>query len=122
LGTAERRNEILKLLCRRRYETISNLAFEFGVSDRTIRRDIEVLSLTEPIYTQSGRYGGGVYVMDGYHMNRMYMSERELGLLHKIYDFASIQEKCTLTKDELTVFKRIIEDYSKPEIKKGNIL
>ena len=122
MGTAERRNEILKLLCRRRYETISNLAFEFGVSDRTIRRDIEVLSLTEPIYTQSGRYGGGVYVMDGYYINRMYMNESEIRLLHKLYNLATAQEKCSLTQTELTVLKRITEDYSKPETKKGHNL
>lgn len=64
-GRAERRSEIMKLLCRRRSETIRNLAFEFEVSERTIRRDIEILSLNEPIYTQVGRYGGGVYVEEG---------------------------------------------------------
>ena len=46
MGIAERRYEIIKLLCRRRYETIRNLAAEFGVSVRTIQRDIEALSRT----------------------------------------------------------------------------
>lgn len=36
---------------------------EFEVSERTISRDIEELSLTKPIYTKSGRYGGGVYIL-----------------------------------------------------------
>ncbi len=58
-GTAERRVEIMKKLCRRRKDTIGNLAHELGVSERTVRRDLEALSLSEPIYTQSGRYGGG---------------------------------------------------------------
>lgn len=49
MGTAEQRTEIMRVLCRRRHETISNLAEEFGVSTRTILRDIEVLSATEPI-------------------------------------------------------------------------
>lgn len=39
MGTAERRTEIMRVLCRRRHETISNLADEFGVSTRTILRD-----------------------------------------------------------------------------------
>ena len=65
MGTAERRTEIMRVLFRRRYEKISNLAEEFGVSTRTILRDIEVLSISEPIYTQCGRYGGGVYVSSG---------------------------------------------------------
>ena len=64
MGTAERRYEIMKILCRRRYETIRNLASEFGVSMRTVQRDIESLSRTEPIYTQFGKYGGGVYVVE----------------------------------------------------------
>lgn len=40
MGTAERRRKMMKILCRRRYETIGNLASEFGVSMRTIQRDI----------------------------------------------------------------------------------
>ena len=60
MGTAERRRQMMLLLCRRRHETMRNLASEFGVSERTIRRDVEALSCTEPIYTQPGRYGGGV--------------------------------------------------------------
>ena len=45
LATTERRQALLRLLCERRYETIDNLAFEFSVNRRTIRRDIELLSL-----------------------------------------------------------------------------
>lgn len=85
MGTAERRHEMMKILCRRRYETIGNLASGFGVSMRTVQRDIETLSLTEPIYTKAGRYGGGVYIMDGYSVDRMYMAEEELDVLRKLY-------------------------------------
>lgn len=84
MGTAERRKEIMRILCRRRHETISNLVQGFGVSERTIARDIDALSASEPIYTQAGRYGGGVYVTDNYSMERMYMSEEELSVLHKL--------------------------------------
>lgn len=84
MGTTERRNEIIKILCRRRYETIGNLANEFNVSYRTLRRDIESLSSYVPIYTQNGRYGGGVYMVDGYSMDNIYMNEDELVLLNKI--------------------------------------
>ena len=102
MGTAERRTEIMRVLCRRRHETISNLADEFGVSTRTILRDIEVLSVTGPIYTQCGRYGGGVYVTDDFSMTRMYMTERELNLLHKlsktdVYDFITFFSNFKLT-------------------------
>ena len=74
MGTAERRQAIMKYLCRCRQTTTSALAEAFSVSERTIRRDIAVLSEREPIYTQPGRYGGGIYVTDNYHMNYIYFS------------------------------------------------
>ncbi len=116
MGTAERRSEIMKKLIRRRHETISNLAFELGVSDRTVRRDIEALSLTEPIYTQTGRYGGGVYIVSGYHTNTIYMSEKELGVLHKICEVAKKRDKCDLCSDEIEILMRMVKDYEKPKI------
>lgn len=114
MGTNERRNAILKALCRRRYETIGNLAEEFDVSERTIRRDIEVLSYTEPIYTQSGRHAGGVYVVDGYHMDRMYMSDEEITLLKKIKSIARTQTLGLLLPGEEKTLERMICAYSKP--------
>ena len=117
MGTAERRNEILKILCRRRHETIHNLASEFGVSERTIRRDIEALSISEPIYTQSGRYNGGVYIMDGDSMDRMYMSDTEIGVLQKLYRMVD-KHPTTLTFGEKEVLNTIISLYSKPKIRK----
>lgn len=106
MGAAERRNEMMRILCRRRHETINNLASEFGVSERTIRRDIEILSLTEPIYTQTGRYTGGVYVVDNYFMGRMYLSETEVTVLHKLYGITEKKCKCVLKDEELKVLER----------------
>lgn len=114
MGTHERRNAILKALCRRRYETIGNLAEEFEVSERTIRRDIEFLSYTEPIYTQSGRHAGGVYIVDGYRMDRMYMSDEEITLLKKIKCAAGAQTSGLLLPGEEKTLERMICDYSKP--------
>ena len=114
MGTAERRSAILKTLCRRRYETISNLATEFDVSERTIRRDIDVLSSTEPIYTQPGRYGG-VYVMDEYRMDRMYMSKEETDVLCKIRDTHDVQSTGFLLPGEYAILEQIICAYTKPK-------
>ena len=115
LGTAERRYEIMKMLCRRRHETIGHLASEFGVSARTIQRDIEILSRTEPIYTQPGKYGGGVYVVEGYRMDRMYMTTTELDVLQKLY-IAADRNASLLTGDEKILLGLIISQYSKPKI------
>ena len=114
MGTAERRYEIWKILCRRRYETIRNLASEFGVSMRTVQRDIEALSRTEPIYTQCGKYGGGVYVVEGYSMERMYMNESELDVLKKLY-IAADGNDAILTDDEKKRLRLLISKYSKPK-------
>lgn len=116
METAERRSEILRILCHRRHETIENLASEFGVSERTIRRDVEILSLSKPIYTQSGRYGGGVYVMEGYSMDRMYMDVKELEVLKKL-SWAVQANELILTDDEKRVLDSIISIYTKPETK-----
>ena len=117
MGTTERRNAILKALCRRRYETIGNLATEFQVSERTIRRDIEALSYTEPIYTQSGRHAGGVYVVDGYSVDRMYMSEEELAILQKIKAEANKHHSGLLLPGEEKTLERMIRTYTKPSKK-----
>ena len=117
--TTERRRKMLKILCRRRSETVQNLAAELGVSERTIRRDVEILSLEEPIYTQSGRYGGGVYVQEGYSMDRMYMADEELRVLQKISAMADELALCRLNDDEKRILHSIISDYTKPTTKGG---
>ena len=118
MGPAERRNAIMKILCRRRFETMPKLAEEFGVSARTIQRDIEVLSLTEPIYTQAGRHGGGVYVMEGYTIDRLYMTEEEVSVMKKMLN--AIEQKSfhgiTLQDEELLI--EIVRTYTKPIARK----
>ena len=116
MGTSERRYELMRLLCRRRYETMRNLALEFGVSIRTIQRDIENLSVTEPIYTKFGKHGGGVYVVDGYSMDRMYMKDSELDVLQKLY-IAADKDEDLLSIDEKSLLRSLISQYSKPNTK-----
>ena len=62
----DRQQQLISLLCQRRSDSIQNLAMELGVCERTIRRDIEELTLTYPIETVRGRYGGGVRMADWY--------------------------------------------------------
>ena len=110
MDSAKRRAAILKLLACRRYETVGNLARELCVSERTVRRDIEALSLTEPIYTQSGRHYGGVYLMDGYRPSRTYEKLEKAALLSAIYK--QLAEEGRLTADELSLLSDILEDYA----------
>ena len=74
----------MDLLCQRRKETIPNLAAELGVSERTIRRDIEMLTLRYPIETVCGRYGGGVRVADWDQQDRRRLTPRQTALLRRL--------------------------------------
>lgn len=56
MSPVERRQALLEVLCRRRSDTYANLAFEFGVSKKTIQRDVEILICSYPIETVLGDY------------------------------------------------------------------
>ena len=101
---SERREAILKVLCQRRQDTIENLAFEFDVSVRTIKYDIEELTLAHPIETVRGRYGGGVKVADGYYVGRNYLKPKQQELLKRLSE--------TLSGDDLATMQSIFRDFA----------
>ena len=109
MNASERRMAILETLCERRHESIDNLAFEFEVSIRTIKYDIEALSLSYPIYTTQGN-GGGVHVVDGFRMGRKYMSDEQTALLEKL--------AVKLTGTDLKTMQEILKTFKEP--KRGN--
>lgn len=115
----ERRQKIIKILYRRGHETISNLAQELGVSERTVLRDIYLLSEQEPIYTQTGRYSGGVYIMPEYYPSAFYFKDHELQTLHQI--IVIVEEHCREDAENslLKQFRDLIANYTKPKYKKG---
>lgn len=83
MTSSDRRCAILEALCRRRYETVENLAFEFGVSGRSIRNDILILSLRYPIYTVQG-YGGGIRIDEKFKLSKEYLKEEQQELLQRL--------------------------------------
>ena len=105
----ERRQALIELLCERRYEKISNLAFEFGVSWRTICRDIQELSLSYPIYTDCSRGKSGVYIEERYYLGKQYLRQEEEDLLQKLILEKTGEDKARLIK--------ILERFSKPKRK-----
>ena len=84
MKASERRQAILEALCARRSDKVENLAFEFNVNESTIRRDILDLSLNYPIYTQTGRYSGGVYVANDYYLGKQYLTDEQQALLQDL--------------------------------------
>ena len=101
----ERRQAILELLCERRTEKIENLAFEFSVNECTIRRDILELSLSYPIYTRTGIYGG-VYVDKDYYFGKQYLRSEEKELLESLSSFVGEAQR--------KILESIIKRFGRP--------
>ena len=110
-STTERRYEILKYLCSRRMANRQELSYRFGVSLRTIERDLLVLEGSYPIYTMQGG-GGGIYMMEGFKLGENYLSERQKSLLLRLMSKLSGEDEKTM--------REIIRTFSMPERKKQN--
>ena len=91
----ERRRAIFETVCRRRRDTRENLAFEFGVSVRTIEYDVQRLSQSYPIYTEQGR-AGGIYVMKGYRLDGRYLSADEQAFLERLAGALSGEDRAKI--------------------------
>lgn len=102
MSQLERQQQILEVLCQRRHDTYSNLAQEFQVSKRTIIRDIQTLMLSYPIHAVPGRYGGGVWVEEGFYLYRNFLSKSEKAVLKKVADMSP------LDNDDIEIVKAII--------------
>ena len=111
MGTAERRLEILKYLCKYRRATMPRLAEMFGVSVRTIQRDILEIEATfhVPLDVRCGKYDGGVFLIGNYSFDRTYMRDEELALLSKLHELVKAQ----LSEKEKALLAKIIKIYTK---------
>ena len=69
--------EIIYLLLNNKSMTAKTLAERFGVSTRTIYRDVDTLSLAGiPIYTEKGK-NGGIRLMSNFVLNKTLLNEQE---------------------------------------------
>ena len=93
----ERRMEILQVLIERKEGTLENLAFEFGVSKRTMQYDIETLSLSHPIYCESGN-GGGIRIEKDYKIGKRKFSQEQEEFLKSLLPRLSAGEQEKMNK------------------------
>lgn len=107
----DRRQSLLDVLVERRQETVANLVHEFGVSRRTILRDVEILSGSYPIYTVQGN-GGGIRVADGYYADRRYLKSDQEDLLRELL--------AGLTPEKQKVMQGILDTFAKPKAPVAN--
>lgn len=77
-----RKGRLFQVVCyllERGQSTAAQMAGEFGVSVRTVYRDVETLNAAGiPIYAETGR-GGGICLMKGFVMDRALLSKEERG-------------------------------------------
>lgn len=88
----------------RRSDNVTNLATEFGVSERTIRYDIEKLTLSHPIETVRGRHGGCVKLADWYRPSRPTLCPEQVALLKELAP--------SLDGDKLRVLNSILDQFA----------
>ncbi len=107
-SAVDRRQQLLETISDRRHETVDRLAAEFGVSRRTIERDITVLSCSYPIVTENWR-GGGVRAMDGWFVSRRYLQDDQEALLRSLLPGLQPEDQETM--------QRILSAFAKPKAK-----
>lgn len=100
----ERQGAILNLIFRERHTTQPMLAELFGVSERTIRKDITTLSCSLPIKTIRGRHGGGVWLEDWFDPSANVLSARQEELLKRV--------KPTLAGEDVLVLNSILVQFA----------
>ena len=98
--------EIVYVLLAQKSSTAKELAERFGVSQRTIYRDVDTLSLAGiPVYTEKGK-GGGISLLPDFVLNKSILSEQEQSeILSALQGLSAV--KTTETKevlDKLGVF------------------
>ena len=102
MNAIERREEIMRILIVRRHETMQVLAAEFGVTDRTIRNDITILTAKYPLKTSRG-IGGGVSIPDSFNPHKNILSVEQMNVLEELIPKANEHQK-TVIKQILAAF------------------
>jgi len=103
-----RRMEIISILSVKRHITTRELAWEFGVTRRTILHDIVALSFDYPIYTKPGE-GGGIFITENYKPYSNTLTPMELETLYRLYRKSEGKEK--------EILFRIIHKYGADKLK-----
>jgi len=101
--------EMVYILLEKKMVTAKELAEHFEVSQRTIYRDVEILSASGiPIYTNKGK-GGGICLIDHFVMNKSILTEEE-----QINILASLQGMKSLHVPDIEpVLKRLATIFDK---------
>lgn len=92
---SERRRRIIEIISLRRYDTMKNLAEEFGVSWQTVFRDMQALAKEYPLIITQGN-GGGVTLPQGYYVSRRYLTPKQEAALRRNLDLVNVEDRAIL--------------------------
>ena len=110
----ERRKRLAEILLNRRYEKTYNLAFELGVSPKTIQRDLIEINGVIPIWSKAGRYDGGIYVLGDFSTRKRHLKHNEMRVLIKIKEFIDDNPTGSFDEADALLIEMMIEKYSNP--------
>ena len=104
--------EIVYVLLHQEIVTARELAERFGVSQRTIFRDIDILSIAGiPIYTEKGK-GGGISLLPDFVLNKSILSEKEQNeVLTALHGLSKVK-----TADTSQVLQRLSTIFNKTAV------
>jgi predicted DNA-binding transcriptional regulator YafY len=101
--------EIVYILLHEKLVTAKSLAERFEVSQRTIYRDIDILSMSGiPVYTEKGK-GGGISLLPDFVLNKSLLSEQEqIEILSALQGLSNIKTPDTdqVLSKLTTIFQR----------------
>jgi len=109
MDAMERRCQIVEILCDAKIRVkMRDLAPRFNVSVRTIRTDVDVLSLTYPIQTTRGRYNGGIGFIDGYRPKKARLTPIQRDFLYRIMCKVSKSDQEIVQSSPVDVLSSIV--------------
>lgn len=114
----ERRERLIRILMLRGKASLAELANELEVSERTVMRDVDLMSTSRPIFSLPGK-GGGIFLVDTYSIYPHALQKSEAALLQKIISEAEQTSVCRLEYPEIKILKDILEFYSSKRNMKG---
>lgn len=105
MDAMERRCQIIEILCDAKMRVkMRELASRFNVSVRTIRTDVDFLSLTYPIETTRGRYNGGISFIEGYQPKNPRLTPVQRDFLYRIMT--------RISKADQEIVQSILRDFA----------
>lgn len=116
LNAAGRRLEILRFLYRRKRSTIGELSNRFEVSERTIRRDLDVIEESVDLERKTGRYGGGISISKSDSGYSNYLTPTEEDLIIKIIKTVKNNTPYISNPEELQILRQLLITHSNHQI------